>query len=335
MRLRATKFSDTSEAGFWFAYAPTDRLRLMAEARAQRTRAPRSGGDALCSGGALVSERYRRAGQGRLLVRPFTARRRTGQWRTRRSTWRSAIEYGQNLNEHSSTHHARIELGWQPTLSTCAGSSVPIGAHFTYRSGIRRYEGAKKLLAIRSFVRNTPGAAWTKRREMTLTYSAAAESCSAVHAPLRQLASVQTKAWGPTDPVATPSVVLPATTFVRTPGVRTRRTATPGPRRFRGPERAQQHQARRLADTRQHPHGSRRDGAVEQLSSSLCSALPNAVGNGSSPAGSGAPLTRRAGRAARSPPVTHRATPRNQTVAAAPGCQLRSPGTFTAIDSST
>jgi RHS repeat-associated protein len=121
------------------------------------------------------------------------------------------IEYGRNVNVPTSQNHARVEFAWNEALTTCPDSAVPIGAQFTYRTGIRRYEGAKRLMFIRSLVRD--GAAWTKRRELELQYWKEAENCSGSHAPLRLLHTVTTRAWGPTDPTNAPSVVLPPITF--------------------------------------------------------------------------------------------------------------------------
>lgn len=121
------------------------------------------------------------------------------------------IEYGRNVNVPASQNHARIEFAWNEGLTTCPNSAVPVGAQFTYRTGIRRYEGAKRLMFIRSFVRD--GSAWAKRRELELQYSKDAENCAGSHAPLRLLQSVTTRAWGPSDPANAPSVVLPPVTF--------------------------------------------------------------------------------------------------------------------------
>ena len=79
-------------------------------------------------------------------------------------------------------------------------------------------------------VKDSRVSGWTKRSELTLGYSAAAESCTGLHAPLRQLTSVQLTAWGPGDPPASPSVVLPATTFSYGPLEYTHST-TPSPGR--------------------------------------------------------------------------------------------------------
>jgi hypothetical protein len=83
-----------------------------------------------------------------------------------------AIEYGKNDNDATTENHARIELAWQASLSTCPDSNVPIGSQLTYRTGIRRYEGAKKLLAIRAYVKTTPGSSWQKRREFGIAFAA-------------------------------------------------------------------------------------------------------------------------------------------------------------------
>jgi RHS repeat-associated protein len=128
----------------------------------------------------------------------------------------TSISYGKNISDPASVHHAQIRFGWEAALVACPGSAVPIGAQFTYRTGIRRYEGARKLLTIGSYI-NTGGGQWTRRRELALQYSSQAESCTGQHAPLRQLSAVQLKAWGQTDPPAAPGVVLPPTTFSYAP----------------------------------------------------------------------------------------------------------------------
>ena len=100
----------------------------------------------------------------------------------------SAIEYGRNVNVSDSFNHARIELTYDTDLeSTCFDSDVPIGAQFTYRDGIRRFEGARKLESISAKVRQSAGDSWTTRRLLDLAYDTQAETCGAAHAPLRLL----------------------------------------------------------------------------------------------------------------------------------------------------
>lgn len=123
------------------------------------------------------------------------------------------IEYGRNVNDPTTVHHARIDLVWQTALTTCAGSNVPIGARFDYRSGIRVYEGARKLLAIQASVRTAPGGAYAMRRELALSYDAAAETCGDTTAPRRVLTAVQERAWAPDGSLTT----LPPRTFEYTP----------------------------------------------------------------------------------------------------------------------
>ncbi|MEZ4399625.1 MAG: RHS repeat-associated core domain-containing protein [Kofleriaceae bacterium] len=120
-----------------------------------------------------------------------------------------SIDYGRNVNDASTIHHARIDFVWQSALTTCTGSNVPVGAKFDYRSGVRVYEGARKLLAIQASVRSAPGAAYVVRRELALTYDATAETCGGTAAPRRVLTAVQERAWAPDGSLTT----LPPRTF--------------------------------------------------------------------------------------------------------------------------
>lgn len=228
----------------------------------------------------------------------------------------TSIEYGRNDNDSSTEHHARIELAWQDA-PTCSNSNVPIGAQFTYRTGIRRYEGAKKLMAIRSWVKPAPGSSWTKRRELTLGYNAFAESCDQQHAPLRQLASVQLKAWGPEDPVNAPSVDLPKTKFtygdLAYTHPTTSSTSTTELSWGKNPLSNDKPGGWPTLD------GARMDidgdGASEQVSKSLCNSLPQQPwANGSSPGANAAPYYQRQWEdCSLTAQVTHRATGRNQS----------------------
>lgn len=104
-----------------------------------------------------------------------------------------SISYGRNLNVASSTHHAGVNFDYASDLETCFDANVPVGAQFSFRTGIRRYEGASKLLAIRGVVKS--GLTWVTRTKLELTYDTAAATCGLAHAPLRVLSSVKRIAW--------------------------------------------------------------------------------------------------------------------------------------------
>ncbi|RMH42375.1 MAG: hypothetical protein D6689_08340, partial [Deltaproteobacteria bacterium] len=90
--------------------------------------------------------------------------------------------------------HARVEFVYSGP-HVCAGSDVPIGARFDYRTGIRLYEGAMRLDRIDVYVDGGDG--FVKRREVTLDYDADAARCDRLHAPLRMLAQIRERAWSP------------------------------------------------------------------------------------------------------------------------------------------
>ncbi len=120
-----------------------------------------------------------------------------------------SIEYGSNTNVSGSFNHARIQFNYASNLETCFDSNVPIGAQFTYRGGIRRYEGASKLQSISAMVRATASDSWQKRRQLDLAYDTEAETCGAAHAPLRVLHSVTLSTWAKDGTLT----ALPASTF--------------------------------------------------------------------------------------------------------------------------
>ncbi|MCE9577121.1 MAG: hypothetical protein K8W52_28495 [Deltaproteobacteria bacterium] len=103
------------------------------------------------------------------------------------------ISYGRNVNVPGSTHHAMVTFDYAPDLEYCTGSNVPVGAQFSFRTGIRVYEGASKLNAIRGYVKNGP--TWVNRTKLDLTYDASKAACGQPHAPLRVLTSVKRSAW--------------------------------------------------------------------------------------------------------------------------------------------
>jgi hypothetical protein len=63
--------------------------------------------------------------------------------------------------------HAKVEFEYTP-LDLCAGSHVPIGA--AMRSGSTSVDGAQKLIAIKTYVRDTQQSEWRLSRQIDLTY---------------------------------------------------------------------------------------------------------------------------------------------------------------------
>lgn len=97
-----------------------------------------------------------------------------------------------------------------PSFCTVNGQPVgPIAAQTDYRTGIKLVDGASPLTQIVATALDPATHTVEHTRQIDLTYDAAAESCIAAHAPYRQLASIQERAWHTGKPV----VVLPATTF--------------------------------------------------------------------------------------------------------------------------
>lgn len=100
----------------------------------------------------------------------------------------TSIEYTSNDNAGLGPF-ARINFGYAP-LDLCPESNVPIGAQFDYRTGVRIYEGARRLIRIRTEARQAAGP-WALRRQLDLYYDGEAMRCDQPHAPLRLLTSVQ------------------------------------------------------------------------------------------------------------------------------------------------
>jgi RHS repeat-associated protein len=67
----------------------------------------------------------------------------------------------------------------------CAGSRVPIGASADYRLGHLYLEGALRLTAIGTEVRDTPGGSWRTVQRVTLSYDEEALACDGPTAPMR------------------------------------------------------------------------------------------------------------------------------------------------------
>jgi RHS repeat-associated protein len=120
----------------------------------------------------------------------------------------ASITWGQNASAGISTAFATVQFNYAATLTTCNGMSV--GSQTSYRSGRRLVTGASRLDSI-TVTAYPPGQPATPdhTRTIALAYSAADASCTASHAPVWLLTSIQETAVGTNSP----QVVLPAITF--------------------------------------------------------------------------------------------------------------------------
>ncbi|HUH01462.1 MAG TPA: RHS repeat-associated core domain-containing protein [Kofleriaceae bacterium] len=118
------------------------------------------------------------------------------------------IEYGAN-DGAGLGHHARIDFEYRSGFDLCPGSKVPIGAEFSYRTGLPLYRGARRLMAVSTHV--LADTRWQRRRRVALSYDETELTCPTgrVHAPLRLLTAVTETGYAP-DGAAT---TLPPTTF--------------------------------------------------------------------------------------------------------------------------
>jgi hypothetical protein len=118
------------------------------------------------------------------------------------------IFWGQNAAAGLTNPFARVAFHWASAPQRCG--NIETGSQRDYRTGALIITGASKLLAITATA-FPPGSPTTPEhtRVVTLNYSAADESCTTSHAPLRLLTSIQETAFG-TD---SPRVDLPAVTF--------------------------------------------------------------------------------------------------------------------------
>ena len=119
----------------------------------------------------------------------------------------AVITWGQHASPGPYQQFAQVVFTWE-RAPECGG--IHIGSQTDYRTGVQIVTGANKLVAITATafppgMREAP----EHTRQITLGYSAAHESCTAPHAPVRLLTSIQESAWG-TD---APRVDLPAMTF--------------------------------------------------------------------------------------------------------------------------
>ena len=117
------------------------------------------------------------------------------------------IEWGHNPGAGIAQPFAQVAFTWERPPP--CGGVVP-GSQTSYRTGAKIVTGASKLIAITAtaFAPGVPSSP-EHTRTLTLGYSAADESCTGQHAPVRLLTSIQESAWG-TD---APRVDLPAVTF--------------------------------------------------------------------------------------------------------------------------
>ncbi|MCI0585138.1 MAG: hypothetical protein L0227_19970, partial [Chloroflexi bacterium] len=107
----------------------------------------------------------------------------------------SGIEYTKNAAAGLEAH-ARVAFEYAP-LESCPGSEVPIGASLSFRSGRRYVEGARRLVAIVTSVRDEPGVDWREVRRVSLSYDAEALRCDGAAAPLRLLVRIDMTAVAP------------------------------------------------------------------------------------------------------------------------------------------
>jgi RHS repeat-associated protein len=116
------------------------------------------------------------------------------------------IEYSSNNNAVLKPH-AKVEFDYAP-VESCEGSRVPIGAAFD--SHVRGYfEGARRLTAIVTSVRDTPEADWRIVRRVSLGYDEEYLRCDGTNASLRYLTEIRVSAFDREGNV----VSLPPETF--------------------------------------------------------------------------------------------------------------------------
>ncbi len=121
----------------------------------------------------------------------------------------TSIEWGSHSDPAAGFRaHARI-LFDHAAEDLCPGSWVPIGAAFSWRTGLPLMEGARRLTAVR--IELSSGSVWQERRRYTLGYDTSELRCGTgkTHAPLRLLTSVQERATAPDGTILT----LPAIRF--------------------------------------------------------------------------------------------------------------------------
>lgn len=120
-----------------------------------------------------------------------------------------SISWGQNAAAGVAVF-AQVAFAYTSTGLTPPCAGIDLGSQRSYRTGALVVTGASQLATITAtaFPPGTPNAP-EHTRMITLGYSAPDASCSASHAPVRLLTSIQESAWG-TD---APRVDLPPVTF--------------------------------------------------------------------------------------------------------------------------
>ena len=128
----------------------------------------------------------------------------------------NSVEWGGNPGAGLSSNARVVFLFAARDL--CAGSSVPIGALLSYRTGVPLMPGARRLTTARIEI-NSAGS-WRERGRYQLGYDMTELACPTglTHAPLRLLTSLQETATAPDGVVST----LPASPRSSTDGASSR-----------------------------------------------------------------------------------------------------------------
>jgi RHS repeat-associated protein len=121
------------------------------------------------------------------------------QWSPVRDASDALIDFALQRIEYSSNDgaglaaHAAVAFEYA-ALELCPGAEmsiqVPIGASADHRTGHLYFEGALRLTAIETQVRDTPGGAWRRVQRVVLGYDAEALACDGPTAPLRMLTTL-------------------------------------------------------------------------------------------------------------------------------------------------
>jgi hypothetical protein len=114
------------------------------------------------------------------------------------------IRWGQNPSAGITSHFAEIELD-HVRAPLCNG--VEIGSQITRRSGQKIVTGANQIRAIQIRALDPGTSTPVHTRALRLSYEG--QTCTASHAPVRLLTSIEESASG----IDSPSVTLPAVTF--------------------------------------------------------------------------------------------------------------------------
>src|SRR5262249_2386212 len=119
----------------------------------------------------------------------------------------TSIEYASN-SQAGLQAHARVAFEYAP-LDLIPGTHLPVGGRSTYRSGTLFYEGARRLTAIVTSVRDQVNGPWRVVRRINLDYDMAALTGRTNASPMRYLTGIRAMAYSNTG-VAT---LLPPVTF--------------------------------------------------------------------------------------------------------------------------